>query len=336
MVFMIIMGLKQFATLLILCGIVACSVIDEYAMGSPTLEDDSEYFIVFGDIQGYTVSSLTMAPYDKSINWILNQLDDGVKLKCILQDGDVSETNSEEEWERFRSSSIEVASRIPFFSSVGNHDYDRTPERHILGRNTTKINDYARFSLTCESIVAYYEPESLENYIARVSINDKDVYILVLEFGVREEVLEWAKEYVSDHPNYLFLLMTHEWLTRDLKRMSSESYAIWQIGRVSSFSTPEQVWKSLVWPNDNIVCVLCGHTGFAGTLFSENQNGRKVPQILFNLQHLEKGGNGIIQIWRFDSQSDSVRICAFDTINKKWYMPDSTAVSFPFFIHLNE
>ena len=98
----------------------------------------------------------------------------------------------------------------------------------------------------------------------------------------------------------------------------------------SSYTTPEQVWNTLVKPNDNIICVLCGHNGFFATLFSENDSGRQVPQILFNLQYQENGGNGYVQLWEFPSQNDSVRIGVYDTINRKWCMPDSTSVAFKF------
>ena len=124
--------------------------------------------------------------------------------------------------------------------------------------------------------------------------------------------------------------MTHEWLTRYGERVSSHSYAESQFKGFSSYSTPEEVWNDLVNPNDNVLCVICGHNGFAAKLFSENMAGRQVPQILFNLQYQENGGNGLLQLWEFHSASDSVKICAYDTVNSEWYMPDSTSVSFKY------
>lgn len=91
--------------------------------------------------------------------------------------------------------------------------------------------------------------------------------------------------------------MTHEWLTRILERLSTDSYALWQV-LGSTCSTPEHR-EALVWPNDNHLCVLCGHTGFTETHFSENRDGKAVLQVLFNVQHLHNGENGIAQIWQF-------------------------------------
>lgn len=315
--------------LFILCS---CSVPEDVIISLSSEEETDEYIIAFGDIQGYTKSSSNIGYYEASIKWIEDNVKKGMRLNCILQDGDISETNADEEWTRFYDATQEIASKVPFFACVGNHDYDRNKDRFILGRNTTKINQYAGFPLTRKSIVAYYDSDNLENYVAKVSIHGKDVFLLVLEFAVRTEILQWAVEYVETHSDNLFVLMTHEWLTRELKRVSGDSYAFWQIGNGSSFSTPEQIWNSLVWPNNNIVCVLCGHNGFAGTLFSKNMAGRDVPQILFDIQLLPNGGDGIVQVWNFEHRSDSVKICAFDTIHQNWYMPDSTSVAFPFFI----
>lgn len=311
----------------------ACSSNKEIIDVPLTNEDEAEFIIAFGDIQCYTMNDANIEYYKSSIEWINDHKKQGMKINCILQYGDVTETNAEEEWERFYSSTKDIASIIPFYACVGNHDYDRTPGKYILGRNTTRINDYANFPLTRSSIVAYYETDRLENYVAKVSILGKAVYLLVLEFAVRTEILQWAKAYVESHSDCLFVLMTHEWLSDNIIRVSNDSYAYWQIGSGSTFSTAEQVWESLVWPNNNIVCVLCGHNVLTGQLLSKNQAGREVPQIMLNTQKLENGGNGIIQIWEFSHKSDLVKICAYDSINNVWFKPEYTSITFPFFLN---
>ncbi len=86
----------------------------------------------------------------------------------------------------------------------------------------------------------------------------------------------------------------------------------------------------LVKQNNNILCVLCGHAGFTGRYFSYNHAGRNVPKLMFNLQYQENGGNGLIQLWEIPADSDTVKICAYNTITRDWFMSDSTSVSFKF------
>lgn len=81
-----------------------------------------------------------------------------------------------------------------------------------------------------------------------------------------------------------FILMTHEWLSAQGIRLNAGTHAQLQFEGYSSYSTPEEIWNLLVKDNDNIVCVLCGHEkNFSCCYVSENNCGRKVPQIMFNL-----------------------------------------------------
>lgn len=296
----------------------------------PNLNADSEYLVVFGDIQEYTVSQFTIPYYDLSVEWIQSQIEEGIRIRSLMHVGDITCGNERDQWFLFHNHTYRIASVIPFYSCTGNHDYDINENKQITQRSSSRINEYAHFSMTDYGIVEYYEGSSLENYIARLFLDDNDLYLIALEFGPRKEVLEWVDNRLKENQNNRFILLTHEWLTRTGTRISAGSYAEKQLKGYSSYSTPEEIWQQIVRPNPNVVCVLCGHNGFFACLNSINDAGRPVPQILFNLQYLNNGGNGIIQLWEFPVESDSVRICAYDTINRNWYMPDSTTVSFKY------
>ena len=293
------------------------------------LNPDSEYLIVFGDIQEYTADPDLCRYYRLSVEWIQAQLNAGARFVDILESGDVTWGNFESQWDLFRKATETIAAKIPYFVCIGNHDYDWDSESKIRERSSTRINAYCHFPLSDAKILAYYSGTGLENYVAQLS-DARRTRLLVLELGTRPEVLEWARQYVNGHPDDRFILMTHEWLSEYGQRISTGSYAEMHFAGYSTYCTPEEIWNKLVKPNDNIVCVLCGHNGFAGKLFSVNDAGREVPQVLFNLQYQDNGGNGYVQLWEFPSRSDSVKIVAYDTINRDWVMPDSTAVTFRF------
>lgn len=111
--------------------------------------------------------------------------------------------------------------------------------------------------------------------------------------------------------------MTHEFLTGKGERISSSSYTSQQL-KNTTWNSPEQVWQQLVKDNDNIFCVLCGHNGFFTYLMSDNASDRSVPQILFNLQYLENGGDGWVQLWEFPQNSDSVNVILYNTLRREW------------------
>lgn len=289
------------------------------------LKETSSYFVILGDLQSY-MNDNNIAYYEKSISWIKCQIENGINIKALFQVGDITENNSINQWQLFRDKTIILESMVPYFVTTGNHDYDWDNFK-IKERNSTHVSEFARFKCADDRIVSLFESNKIDNYVSEID-NESRLYLISLEFGPREEVISWAEDYVLRNPDSVFILLTHEWLTRFGERVSSNSYAEAQFSGYSTYSTPEQLWNRLVKPNDNILCVLCGHNGFSAKLFSKNTTGRDVPQVLFNLQYQNNGGDGLVQLWEVPAQSDSVYICAYDTINNDWYMPDSTSISF--------
>ena len=293
-----------------------------------TPSTQTHYLVVFGDIQQYVAGGIDF--YKKSVHWIENQIFSDTDICAVIEVGDVTNNNEPNEWLLFKETTYDLANLIPYYVCTGNHDYDWEHTK-IKDRKTSLINLYAHFAKTDNTIVDYYQGESLENYIARIQLGGFTLLLLVLEFGPREEVVNWALSYVQDHRKERFLLLTHEWLNASGERLNAGTHAELHFNGYTSYSTPEEIWQKLVKNNDNIIGVLCGHEkGFSHCLFSKNSFGREVPQIMFNLQFMPNGGNGIIQIWKFSDYSNEVNICAYDTINEKWFLPDSTSYGFTF------
>ena len=317
---------------LLLLSFLSCEKTDSYSKrqllpADPVLHATSAYIAVLGDIQIYTAGIAYMSYLEGTMDWLWSQKRHGTNIACILQDGDVSDNNDIHEWERFRSVTEMVAAETPFITCTGNHDYDWDKDYHINDRRSTHINEYASFPLTLSRIDASFEPDRIENVVIRNEIAGERYDILVLEFGPRTEVLDWAREYVSSRPDRKFILMTHEFLSREGERVSGGSYAGRQL-RNTTWSSPEDVWRNLVKDNDNIVCVLCGHNGFSTRLYSTNSFGREVPQILFNLQYQEYGGDGWIQLWEFPDKSDSVSVSVYNTIRREMHPDPATRFKF--------
>lgn len=282
------------------------------------LDMNSEYVAVIGDIQEYTSGKGYDWYYGTTMNWIVSQYILGAKIKCVLQTGDLTNSNDKGQYHIFYRYTLPVAEYLPYIACVGNHDYAWNAMSKIDGRNHTLFSEYTSFELTESLIVSRFEEDKMDNIIVKNEIGGMPYYILSLEFGPRKEVLNWADDFVKRHQNYKFILLTHEFLSRAGERISSGSYAELQL-KNTSWSSPEEVWQGLVKDNDNIVCVICGHNGFYTHLMSDNANGRAVPQVLFNLQYQENGGNGLLQLWQFPQNSDTVYIGVYNTLLQQWY-----------------
>lgn len=285
------------------------------------LNEDSEYVVVLGDIQEYTAGKGYEGYYATTMNWILSQYMLGINIRCILQVGDLTNYNAENQYNVFYHYTLPVAEYLPFIACIGNHDYVWDKNGLINNRDRTSFSDYISFDSTDSLVVDRFESARMENIVVKNTIGGEPYNILVLEFGPRTEVLEWADAYVKQHQDSKFILLTHEYLTKKGERISYNSSAELQF-RNTTWSSPEQVWQNLVKENDNIVCVLCGHNGFSTHIFSENSAGRQVPQILFNLQYQPNGGNGLIQLWEIPHNSDTIYIRTYDTVLQQWYADD--------------
>lgn len=299
-------------------------ILDQVSPDSIFVEN-SAYIAVIGDIQEYTNSNELLYYLVQTNNWLRWQQEYFGVFSCVLQNGDLTEYNSKEQWSRVDFSLNYLGNDLIFIPSTGNHDYTWGSKENpveIADRNTTKLNSLKNLKYLRNLNLVYFEKNKLDNIIVPIEIGNRIVNIISLEFGPRKEVIEWVSQIVKNNKSQKYILMTHEWLTLDGERIDSCGFADLQFPRLSH-TNPEEIWQKLVFPNDNILCVLCGHNGFCKYLFSENKFGRNVGQILFNLQYQENGGDGMIQLWEFPNDKNEINISVYNTITRQFH-PDPT------------
>lgn len=290
------------------------------------MDSTSEYIIVLGDIQEYTQKKdLCKDFFIPSLNWARSMSKHGYMINSVLQTGDLTNNNQKYQYSHFKKSVDPLADELLYVSITGNHDYDWDKNQYIQNRRSSKVSKYANFSSLKQRIEAQYERDIIDNMVVKHYIHGKRYDILCLEFAPRPEVVEWANQYVSSHRSHNFILLTHEMLD-GIENMipDEESHARRHFESKSLSSTPQYVWNHLIRNNDNIRCVLCGHRGFS-QYYDDllNDMGRKVPQILFNLQDVSNGGNGLVEVWEIPQECDSVLVKIYDTLYNKVFS-DST------------
>ena len=291
--------------------------------------DETEYIAVFGDIQYYT-NPTYINLYNRSIAWILAQQKLGIKFDCVLHTGDVTQKNEHSAWELFHNSTHELADSILYVSMIGDHDYTWDGQ-FITSRESTHFNDYVGFPNTLSSVESWFESGRMENIVIRNTIHGERYDLLVLEFGPRPEVLEWANDWVSSHPEIKYILMNHEYLESDGGRRTDGLKCAARLRNCSTFTTPEQVWNDLVKCNDNIICVLCGHVGglYAVTM-DTNDFGHEVPQIQHNIQSPQYRYDNWLMLWEFPAESDSANVFIYNTQTGHYYDNANTLFKFKY------
>lgn len=279
---------------------------------------DAEYIAILGDIQYYTLDYSTISIYTTTLDWIRYQNNNGVKFRSIIQTGDITHNSLFEQFTFFKNATNDIASEIPFFSMIGDHDYF-WDDSYIISRDSTYFSCFLNFPLSVSRIEACFEPNRLENVVYKLIIHNKIYYLLSLEFGPRTEVVEWANAFIKSHCYSNFIIMTHEYLESDGLRRSDNLKSLRRL-KNTSVTTPDDLWKNLICCNNNIMCVLCGHVGSLYSVsYDKNDNGRYIPQIQHNIQSSQFRHDNLLMLWKFPNNSDSVNVSIINTKTGKYY-----------------
>lgn len=271
---------------------------------------DSEYLIILGDTQ-YYFNNQNQIYLKKSIDWIIAAQKKGYKVKGVFLPGDITDYNSDEEWKRFRQifTKLEENSFVAYCS--GNHDYDFVEvsgKIAIEDRNSSKFNNYVFYNR--KNFVTSYNGNKI-NALLKFNFLETEYCVLSLEFGAREEVLEWANSIVRENSASKFIILTHAYLYSDNILYSFNKYGYGQTWNPKAYFFSQDVndgndiWEKLIVNNDNVKMVFCGHVAYSGFKLSANIYGNNVIKVKFDPTKKANGGDGWIQILEFTNTSES-------------------------------
>lgn len=313
------------------CNQISDSIIDDYIdiEPDPIINPTSDYIVIIGDIQEYTNNSDFYPYLTYSLDWIRSQNSYFDNIKCILQLGDITNDNYDWQWDMASTAFDHLKDEVKYAWCTGNHDYAWT-NFCITERESSLYHRMRLSSKLKNNIISSFEENCPINIIFENKIGNNQIFIIMLEFGPRPEVIDWALKQVQTNPEKMFILCLHEYLTFEGELVQSGySFASQQFKGVK-YTEPEYVWSNLIKPNDNIICVVCGHNAFYEYLETPNNAGRLVPQIEFNLQFEENGGNSMLMLMEFSKQNRQVDIKVYNTKQKKEIQPDKTRYSFKY------
>lgn len=256
---------------------------------------------------------------DAQIDWIEEHAQD---ISIVIQQGDLTQNNNEEEWELVRNAFSRLDDKVPYVLAVGNHDMGSEPGQFADVRNTELFNRFFPLE-TMSKLPAFagvYDQDELDNAYYLFETEGIKWMVLSLEFGPRNAVLDWANELVTDHPDHLVILNTHAYMYSDSTRQGpgdywrAQGYGIGEDTGSEAVNDGEDIWEKLVKKHPNIRFVFSGHVlnSGVGTLVSINQPGYPVYQFLANYQEgvqgTEKGGNGWLRLLTFDRKNELLRV----------------------------
>lgn len=287
--------------------------------------------ILLPDTQTY--ASTYPEVLDSQLSWIAREKSN---ISMVIQQGDLTDHNTEMEWQRVKAAFSKLDNQLPYVLAVGNHDLGSGPRKNADVRNADMFNQYfpmAHMS-TLPAFGNVYEQGKMENAYYFFNTGKVKWMVLSLEFGPRDIVLDWANNVVAQHHDKVVILNTHAYLYSDSTRMSGtdkwrpQVYGLGKDTGVNAVNDGEQIWQKLVKRHPNIRFVFSGHVlnSGVGTLVSINDAGYPVYQMLANYQGgvigSVRGGNGYLRILGVDVKRKTLDVKTWSPFIKTNH-PDS-------------
>jgi hypothetical protein len=270
--------------------------------------------VVLPDTQRYVLNDENHAIFMQMTQWI-KENKKARNIKMVLHVGDITDNNTPEEWAKAKASMSVLNGQVPYIMCIGNHDL--VTNGFMIDR-TTLMNTYFHVEdnpLNKEIFGDSYGI-GLENAYYLFNAGGRDYMVLSLEFGPRQEVIDWANRMVAGHPVSSIILITHDFMdersrvdTGTVSRTTPTtdySPSLFPIGKNGDAHCGEETWEELVSKHPNFEFVFSGHQLDAdgdkiatGHRSDTREKGYTVHQTLFNAQESHKGGEGWLRLVEF-------------------------------------
>jgi len=217
-----------------------------------------------------------------------------LNIKFVAHEGDIVDINVEPDWENADKAMSLLDGVVPYAFAVGNHDIGHDGTR--LFNTYFPVSRYEKYAW----YGGHFGDDNTNSYCLFEAGGMKFMVVsLIYYFEGHPELLAWANDVVSKHPDRRTIVVTHFYLHWDARRN-------------------EDAWQKFIKKHENIFMVLCGHivgpSGEPGAArrVDEGVSGNKVHQILADYQSLEKeGGGGYLRVMKFVPKENKIYVTTY-------------------------
>lgn len=277
--------------------------------------DGSFTLVVLPDTQVYSQSF--PQHFMNQTRWLV-QNREARNIQFVMHLGDITNNNVAPQWKVAQEAIQQLDGAVPYSLVPGNHDYG--PNGDATTRETG-LNEYfsvdqMRRQTTFGDV---FEPGRLDNSYHMFTTRGISMLVLALEFGPRQEVVEWANSIVDSHPQHMVLLTTHaymyydesryDWKTKGAKQhWNPHSYGCDKLP--GSTNDGQELWDKLVSKHKNFLMTLNGHVlgDGLGKLSTASVGGFDVHQMLVNYQMKKEGGEGYLRLIEFLPDNRTIQV----------------------------
>lgn len=297
---------------------------DSKAYAETTLAADTDYNFDYSFVWTTDPQNLVKFRPDlhiRNMQWLVDN-QEALKIRYVMNTGDlVTDSSSQQQWE-----DSDTSQRL--FDSAG------IPNGVLAGNHDTSSGTYAKYS-------QYFGEDryngnewyggSYENNFGHydlVTVGDTDFLFLYMSYQYEQESnkeaiarqIDWMNKVLAQYPRHNAVLLFHDYLESNASKGRS--------------AMGQQLFEEVVYPNDNVFMVLCGHV--LGTWRQDTEiNGRIVHEIVYNYQGMETANGdgkasrynrhmwGMIRLLQMDVENNQIHFRTFSPINDSITMYDT-------------
>ncbi len=281
-----------------------------YFVDHESTTDYAYSFCIVGDTQRVTKHS--PEKLNTIYRWILQNAE-AKKIGFVFGVGDITDSDTVKEWNTARDAINMLNGVLPYSLILGNHD------------GSARFNEYFNNETYKKQFGGFFD-DTINNSWTEINVGGVDYLMVALDFGARDNVLNWAGEVIEAHPNHRVIVTTHAYLYGDgttLDSHDSWAPAIYSAGANSG----EDICQKLIAKHKNIFMVISGHipSDYVITTQFTGEHGNTVTQMLVNPQGVDDdlGSTGMVTMLYFSKDGKSVHVETYSTIHEKYFLNEN-------------
>ena len=269
-------------------------------------------FAVVGDTQ--TLTSKYPDTLGVLYDWIVDNAE-AKKMKWVFGLGDITDNDTDEEWTLAKAQIKKLDGVVPYSLVRGNHD------------SKEKFNSTFAYADYAEKISGSMSGDMLNTY-QKFTVGNTKYMVVNLDWGVTDDVVEWANNVIGKNPDYNVIIVTHGYLNSDGTTLDSQDEAA-PTDYSSLHNNGDELWDMLIKKHENITLVLSGHieTENIVVIKTKGEKGNTVTQMLIDPQTTDQNnvgtGLGLVAMLYFSEDGKEVDVEYYSTLKEGKYLSNN-------------
>lgn len=299
-------------------------------------EDEHAYTYTMAFIPDIQISTRLYPSRLKPIYDYLIENKEAMNIQYAISLGDLTDTNTVEEWERVKTQYDRLNGLVPYALIRGNHDITRNEGQLLYDQYFSDPEGYY-YNHVQENGGAF--DETTQNTYLLFEVGDVEYLILNLDFGCPDDVLAWADDVLTEYSDRRAFIVTHGYLRSNgelavagTSGASTNYESEWPAA--SEWNDADDLWEKLIRKHENIDLVACGHVGVDHIIHTTQtgDNGNTVHQMLSDTQYVDRKilGAGIVTMMHFTEDGRYARVEHYSTVLDRYFRESNYAVTMDF------